>query len=93
METEKTYSIEGTVTIGSDEYRDLIEEAINEKKSAESWMRSKWDVDSKLTAAEKELTKLKSEVASYKSFLAEVSEAAALYRAYLAEQRLKEAVE
>jgi len=93
MDEKKTYPVTGTVTISSEEYRDLIVAAVTEAKSAESWMRSKWEVDSKLSAAEKEKEKLKYEAEGYRRFLANCTEAAALYRAFLAEERLKEVTE
>lgn len=41
MEEKKTYSVVGTVTIGTDEYRDLIETVANERQEA-ARQTSRW---------------------------------------------------
>ena len=41
MEEKKTYSVVGTVTIGTDEYRDLITEKFQAEKEADR-QRSEW---------------------------------------------------
>lgn len=54
MEENKTYSIVGTVTIGTDEYRDLIEKLAAERAESER-LRSRWyEESSKNTASKRE---------------------------------------
>jgi len=45
---EKKYEIVGTVTIGTDEYRDLVRENCELQKDISSANREKWDIQSKL---------------------------------------------
>lgn len=52
MEENKTYSIVGTVTIGTDEYRDLIEKVMAERAESER-LRSKWYEESSKNNASK----------------------------------------
>lgn len=54
-EEKKVYSVIGTVTIGTDEYRDLIESRMEVEKSKDYYMRESWKKD-------EEIKKLKSQV-------------------------------
>lgn len=55
MDEKKTYSVVGTVTIGTDEYRDLIENLKDAQKEAEEQRSKWWEQYSKLQNTEKEL--------------------------------------
>lgn len=47
-ENEKKYSVIGTVTIGTDEYRDLIESRMEVEKSKDYYMRESWKKDEEI---------------------------------------------
>ena len=59
MEEKKTYSVVGTVTISTDEYRDLIREKFEAEKEAE-YQRHRWyteyEAKQKLEEENKKLT-------------------------------------
>ena len=55
MDEKKTYSVVGTVTIGTDEYRDLIENLKDAQKEAEEQRSKWWEQYNKLQNTEKEL--------------------------------------
>ena len=58
MEEKKTYTVVGTVTIGTDEYRDLIEGLCEAKKETDR-MRSQWvEQYNKAKALEEKLNEL-----------------------------------
>ena len=69
MEEKKTYSVVGTVTIGTDEYRDLLTEKFEaQKDAAES--NSKWyEQYNKARKFEEENTKLKEELEQLKRYI------------------------
>ena len=48
MDEQKTYSIVGQVTIGTDEYRDLIESRMESEKSKDYYMRENWKKDEEI---------------------------------------------
>ena len=55
MEEKKTYSVVGTVTIGTDEYRDLIENLKDAQKEAEEQRSKWWEQYSKIQKLETEM--------------------------------------
>jgi len=59
---KKTYSVVGTVTIGADEYRDLIEEVAEAKKEAERNDKLRWDEYRRANKAEDENKELRKAV-------------------------------
>ena len=71
-ENKKEYSVIGTVTIGTDEYRDLLDEKYKAEKEKYEW-HDKWYSEycekNKLT---KELEKLKEELSQVKELLNKV---------------------
>lgn len=66
---EKKYSVIGTVEIGTDEYRDLIEDALNQKSCADNYMSKYWSEQSKVRELEGQLSDLKDRIALYEGFL------------------------
>ena len=48
MDEQKTYTIVGQVTIGTDEYRDLIESRMESEKSKDYYMRENWKKDEEI---------------------------------------------
>ena len=69
MEKEQKYLIVGRVEIGTDEYRDLIENCMRlEKESSEN--RSKyWNEQTKASEAQKETKIWKEKVSEYQDFI------------------------
>ena len=69
MEEKKKYEVVGTVTIGSDEYRDLIEDVQKVINDRDRYMRQGWEKDSKITDLTKEVEKLTAENKKLKDFI------------------------
>lgn len=69
MDDRKEYSIVGTVTIGTDEYRDLIEAVKDAKAEAESERRRWCEQYTKADKLEKELKELKTKLEKYEAFI------------------------
>lgn len=68
-EQKKEYAIVGTVTIGSDEYRDLIVEAEKAKAERDRYMHEYWDAHAKAKELETERNKLQAELTDYKRYI------------------------
>ena len=90
MDEKKTYSVVGTVTIGTDEYRDLIETNITNEKDASTERSKRWNLESDLRKANDKISALNKALEEYTGFIKADDQAAALYKAYLAEKALKE---
>lgn len=87
-EEKKTYSIIGQVTIGTDEYRDLIE-AVKEAEAKAEKDRHEWcEQYTKRQELEKQLAALKTEFEKYGSFINSSEEVKAKYKLYLVEQQM-----
>ena len=80
MNEEKKYSVVGTVTIGSDEYRDLIEKMVTSEMAADDYRSKYWAEQSKVAAITKERDAISAECESYRKFLAEDDGTKAKYR-------------
>lgn len=68
MEERKAYQIIGTVTIGTDEYRDLIEAVKEAEKNAEDADHCRWEYYRKANELEKENEELKKKLEKYEAF-------------------------
>ena len=87
-EEKKTYSIIGQVTIGTDEYRDLIE-AVQEAKADTDKQRSNWyEQYNKANKLEADIKKISAVSDSYADFINSSEEIKAKYKLYLAEQQM-----
>ena len=62
-------SVVGTVTIGTDEYRDLIEDAQQAKHDKDYYMRQGWDKDAKIKELTAKVDKLTEDNKKLKSFI------------------------
>lgn len=69
MDEKKTYSIVGKVEIGTDEYRDLIEEKNEALKAKDTWYNKYWEESSKVSKLQKELEETRAELEKYKEFI------------------------
>ena len=73
MEEKKEYSVIGTVTIGTDEYRDLIEQKIEAEKSTDYYRNKYWEeqkraseLTNKIAGVEEKIAKCEKIIANYK---------------------------
>ena len=71
--SDVNYSIVGTVNIGTDEYRDLIEGKILAEKECDEYRSNVWKKSSELSEKDKEIERLSKIVADFKDFLNEHS--------------------
>ena len=78
MSEEKKYTIVGKVEIGTDEYRDILEEKIEAQKESNDYMHRYWDEQSKVKKMEKKVEMMteflkasKERYAEYLQFVAE----------------------
>ena len=68
-ENKKEYSVVGTVTIGTDEYRDLLTEKFEAEKAGSEW-HDKWYQEYRTKCElESECKKLKEELDKVKNFI------------------------
>lgn len=68
MENEKKY--EGTVTITSAEYRELVTEAVTQKHNADDYRSEKWKAESERNELKKECDELRKRLADAETQLA-----------------------
>ena len=68
-EEKKTYSIIGTVSIGTDEYRDLIETVKDAQNEANNESSRRWEEYRRANAAEERCRKLEETLNSYKAYI------------------------
>lgn len=81
---KKVYSIIGQVTIGTDEYRDLIE-AVQEARIKESEQSRRWYEEyQKANRLDNELKTANEQLAKFKEYLESHAEARANYRLWVA---------
>lgn len=89
-EKKKTYTIIGKVEIGTDEYRDLIEQLAESKKEADKWNNKYYEAYWKLEKVEKELESTSTRLSSLNEFINSSDDMRTKYKLFLAEQQLKE---
>lgn len=69
MDEKKEYSVIGTVTIGTDEYRDLLTERFEAIKEKEEYNNKWYEQYRKVKELEDQNVKLKEELDKLKSFI------------------------
>lgn len=72
-ENKKVYSVIGTVTIGTDEYRDLIAEKFAAEKEKTEWHNKWYDEYCAKGKLENECKKLKEELDKCKNYIKKTS--------------------
>ena len=87
---KKTYTIIGKVEIGTDEYRDLIEQLAESRKEVDKWNDKYYNAYWKLEKVEKELESTSTKLSSLNDFINSSDEIRTKYKLFLAEQQLKE---
>ena len=73
-EEKKVYSFIGTVTIGTDEYRDLIEDKSKAISEKDDYYRRYWDLYSKNTKLEEQVKELSAKVEQLRQYIRENNE-------------------
>ncbi len=68
-ENKKEYSVIGTVTIGTDEYRDLLEDKFRAEKEKDEYSKRNNDYYWQVKKLEEENKKLKEELDRVKNFI------------------------
>ena len=68
-ENKKEYSVIGTVTIGTDEYRDLIEYRMTQENRADGYMHDVWKKDSEIKDLKKQVELLQQKIGRYEKFI------------------------
>ena len=87
-ESKKAYSVIGQVTIGTDEYRDLIV-AVEETRADAEKQRSSWyEQYNKANKLEADIKKISAVSDSYADFINSSEETKTKYKLYLAEQQM-----
>ena len=69
MEEKKVYSVVGKVEIGTDEYRDLIEQRMEQEKRADQHMRDGWKKDEEIKNLKKQVEVLHAKIEKYEKFI------------------------
>lgn len=68
-ENKKEYTVVGTVTIGTDEYRELVESRIIQERRADEYRDKYWSEQAKVKSLEAQVEALKSRIAKCEKFL------------------------
>lgn len=90
MEDKKVYTIIGKVEIGTDEYRDLIEQVAESKRDADRWNEKYYTEHWELDKVKKELTSALTKLSGLNEFVNSSEEMKTKYKLFLAERQLKE---
>lgn len=73
-EERKKYEVIGTVTIGTDEYRDLLEDKFQAQKDRDYYSSKYWEEYKKVGELEKKIKSLQTQNDQYAKFIAENDE-------------------
>lgn len=90
MEENKVYTIIGKVEIGTDEYRDLIEQVAESRRECDKWHDKYYYDHWELDKTNKELTSALTKLSNLNDFINSSEEMKTKYKLFLAEQQLKE---
>ncbi len=83
---EKKYDVQGTVTISTEEYRDLIVSAIEQGKEADKYRSQYWDEVNKRSELETKLKASEERCDTYKKFINADEERFKDYKFWLAQR-------
>lgn len=84
---DKKYTVVGSVTIGADEYRDLVENRIKQEQEADNYRSKFWNELSKSGDLQKELDALKPKYEALNKFVKSDDAIATKYKLYQIEQK------
>ena len=83
-EERKQYSIVGKVEIGTDEYRDLIEEKNEAEKQSDVNLHRAWNAEKERDELKKKVETQEKTIKRYKGFISMTEERATDYNLYIA---------
>ena len=84
MDENKTYEFEGTVTIGTHEYRDLIKDCITYKNESDNYRSKYWEEQSKVKALEAKLAEANAELDRCRAFIESKKETRIAFKLFVA---------
>lgn len=84
MDEKKTYGFKGTVTIGTDEYRDLITDCATFKSSMEDYRSKFWAEQTKAKKLEEELAVAKANAEHLRAFIESKKETRLAFKLFVA---------
>lgn len=90
MSDERKYSVVGRVEIGTDEYRDLIEEKAEAEREKDNYQSKYWKEQEETKRYKTQVEKLEKELCIYKKFIASTNDLTMQYRNYLIDHSDKE---
>ena len=83
-EERKQYEVVGEVKIGTDEYRDLIEDKNEAEKQSDVNLHRAWDAEKQRDELKKKVTAQEKAIARYKKFISMTEERSAAYNLFIA---------
>lgn len=86
-DNKKVYDFKGTVTISTDEYRDLISDVTAFKYEASDYRSKYWTEQNKFNEAEKKAKALEAELESLRLYVNAKEETRLAYRLFLVEMK------
>ena len=92
-EETKKYSVVGTVQIGADEYRDLVESNTRNEHDASQYRSKYWGEQNRVSDLETKLKAAKDALASYEAFIASEESIREAYKNYFAKQAMQKLLE
>lgn len=84
MDDKKTYDFKGTVTISTEEYRDLIADGAAAKHDADDYRSKYWQEQNKVRELERKCATLESEIAQLRSFIESKKENRLAFKLFVA---------
>lgn len=84
MEEKKTYEFKGTVTISTDEYRDLITDCATYKASTDEYRSKYWELQNKVKTLESNLAAAQVEAEKLRSFIEAKKETRLAFKLFVA---------
>ncbi len=82
MEEQKKYEIQGTVTISTEEYRDLIYDKVNAEKEKNDYMHRYWDEQNKSSELKDIIAAKDKSIAFYRDFVNSSEEICKAYKEF-----------
>ena len=73
-EDEKKYPVQGTVTISTEEYKDLVKTVMDKERESNNYRDKYWTEQSKVNDLEKRLNELRAEADIMQAFIAQQPE-------------------
>ena len=84
MEVKKTYDFKGTVTISTEEYRDLITDCATYKASSDDYRNKYWTEQNKVKSLDSSLNAVKAELENLRAFIESKKETRLAFKLFVA---------